>query len=481
MVPFAWKQTHPLGVSGTRAARRARMESGTMTKPPTAKHVLWVSLLAPTLATAQERARGFSLDRFEPSERGSEWFALESLDFRGNNRVATGAVPDFGHKPLVLYDRTGEELQPLVENQLFLHLGASVVAGSRMRFALNVPVAPFISGRPATVGGIDYAPSEGASVGDARLGADARLIGEYGDPATAAVGVQVYLPSGDADAFSGDGKVRVTPRALLAGDVGALAYALRVSVNVRARDDDFAGKAFGNELGFAAALGARLLGGRLVLGPEAYGSTVVSDGGDGFFEPKTTPFEVVLGAHCLLGDAWRIGAGAGPGITRGLGTPIVRALGTIEWAPSYEAPKAEAKPSDRDHDGVVDGEDACGDVSGIQTADATTNGCPPPQDTDGDGISDPTDACIDVPGVAQEDPNLNGCPPDRDRDGVTDERDACPDVSGEPSGDPERNGCRPPRDADQDGIFDDHDACPEDPGPPDADSEKNGCPNAPND
>ena len=51
---------------------------------------LWV---APTLAavlctlqtvsaSAQSTAPGFALDRFEPSERGSDWFAADSLDFR---------------------------------------------------------------------------------------------------------------------------------------------------------------------------------------------------------------------------------------------------------------------------------------------------------------------------------------------------------------------------------------------------------------
>jgi len=37
-------------------------------------------------------------------------------------------------------------------------------------------------------------------------------------------------------------------------------------------------------------------------------------------------------------------------------------------------------PSDRDHDGIIDAEDACPDVPGIHTDDPATNGCPPAGD-----------------------------------------------------------------------------------------------------
>lgn len=45
-----------------------------------------------TSASAQTTADGFALDRFNPSDRGSEWFALDSLDLRGSGRLAIGLV-----------------------------------------------------------------------------------------------------------------------------------------------------------------------------------------------------------------------------------------------------------------------------------------------------------------------------------------------------------------------------------------------------
>jgi OOP family OmpA-OmpF porin len=93
---------------------------------------LWV---APTLAavlfmlptksaTAQTTAPGFALDRFEPSERGSDWFAADSLDFRGEKRLAAGAVLDYAHDPLVLYRPDGTKISGIVSDQFFAHLAA---------------------------------------------------------------------------------------------------------------------------------------------------------------------------------------------------------------------------------------------------------------------------------------------------------------------------------------------------------------------
>ena len=58
------------------------------------------TVAVPRPAAAQ--AQGFAVDRFEPAERGSDWFANESLDFRGNMRPALGLVFDWAYKPLVL-------------------------------------------------------------------------------------------------------------------------------------------------------------------------------------------------------------------------------------------------------------------------------------------------------------------------------------------------------------------------------------------
>ena len=111
------------------------------------------SLLSWKTAHAQPTdVSGFALDRFEPSERGSEWFALDSLDLRGHGRPAIGVVADYAYKPLVFYDGEGNEVGALVEHQLFLHAGASVVLWERLRLAFNLPLAPFVEGGDVIAG-----------------------------------------------------------------------------------------------------------------------------------------------------------------------------------------------------------------------------------------------------------------------------------------------------------------------------------------
>lgn len=111
-----------------------------------------------------------------------------------------------------------------------------------------------------------------------------------------------------------------------------------------------------------------------------------------------------------------------------------------------EDPKLNGCPAidlDRDHDGIPNAQDACPDLTGIKTEDATTNGCPAPPDRDRDGVGDTSDACPDEAGVTSDDPKSNGCPAprDRDKDGVFDEQDACPNAPGPANLDPKKNGC----------------------------------------
>src|SRR5687768_15079015 len=91
-------------------------------------------------ARAQEPT-GLALNRFEPAERGSQCFAVDTLDFRPGTRPALGATFDYAYKPLVVYEPNGDERSALVRHQLFAHLGGSLVFADRFRLGLNLPVA----------------------------------------------------------------------------------------------------------------------------------------------------------------------------------------------------------------------------------------------------------------------------------------------------------------------------------------------------
>lgn len=481
----------------------------TTTTRSSAKYFLLLSSSLATLATATtasaQTVPGFAVDRFEPSERGSDWFANESLDLRGKFRPAIGVVGDYAYRPLVVYAPDGSVLKSPVRNMLFAHVGASAVLFDRLRLAANMPVQLFADGHTASVGSFVYpSPPHEQGLGDLRFGADLRLFGTYGGPITGALGAQVWIPTGDRAQYSSDGEVRVRPRAMVAGDIGIFTYAVQANVAYRARSESVGSGSIGSEVGFTAAAGLRLANKKLTVGPEVFGTTVLDDA----FAKRTTPMEGILGAHYLAGGSVRFGGGVGTGLTRGFGAPEVRGLLSIEWvAPAdrdadgdgvFDAqdacpdqpgirtsdpstngcpmPDVVATPDpDRDHDGIKDEDDACADLPGVRSDDPKKNGCP--ADTDGDGIEDAKDACPAVAGVATDDPKTNGCPADADGDGVLDADDACPSVPGLKTDDPKTNGCPDP-DRDKDGVLNDQDACPDEPGPKNKDPKRNGCPKA---
>ena len=384
---------------------------------------------AQTLATP-----GMALNRFEPSERGSDWFANESLDLRGAVRPALGVIGDYGYKAYVLQNPDGTDNTGVIVHQFYLHVGGAITLLDRLRLGVSLPIALVQTGdSKVTAAGQRYVAPTMGGAGDLRFALDLRLAGEYGGPITLVLGGRVWLPTGDEKQYLGDGQVRVGPHVNVAGDIGAFAYSAGVGVVYRANDSTFAGHPTGTELDFSAAAGIRVADKRLVLGPEVFGSTVLTKD-SAVFGDHTTPLALIIGGHYDAGGL-RVGLGAGPGLSNAAGTAAFRALASIEWMPEIAAPL----PPDRDGDGIIDSEDACPDTPGIRTADPKTNGCPP--DRDGDGIIDSEDACPDVPGVRTTDPKTNGCPPDRDGDGIIDSEDACPDVPGPRTADPKTNGC----------------------------------------
>jgi OmpA-OmpF porin, OOP family len=399
------------------------------------------------LAAGASARDGFVVDRFDPAERGSDWFALESLDYRGQARAAVGVVVDYAHRPLVIYDATGNATVDVIEDELYAHVGGSLVLWTRLKLGANLPLLLVNEGDRGAVGTIAVDPATGAGVGDLRLSAEARILGEYGSPFVLGIGTRAYLPTGRPAAFSGDGSLRAGVALRAAGQLPALDYAAGTGFVARS-EERFAGAPLGTEWTFAAAVGIRALERRLLAGPELYGSTVLSPAGSsGLFATRATAVELLLGAHYGW-EELRFGVGVGPGLGRGLGTPELRLVAAVEWSPAPDAaprpvPRPEV-PSDRDQDGVADAGDACPDVWGSPAE----HGCPPPPaplppDRDQDGVLDADDACPDRAGAAQPDPTRNGCPPpeDRDQDGVLDAADACPDAAGVANSEPSRNGC----------------------------------------
>src|SRR5690606_6283962 len=96
----------------------------------------WASIAAAQVGGTELGNEGFALNRFEPAERGSEWFALDSVNESGHVRPAFGLTLDYARKPLVLVNANDEEVRGVVDNQWYAHLGGSIVLLDKLRLGL---------------------------------------------------------------------------------------------------------------------------------------------------------------------------------------------------------------------------------------------------------------------------------------------------------------------------------------------------------
>jgi len=150
-------------------------------------------------------ANGFVVNKFEPAERGSDWFTLDSLDLRGHTRPAVGTTLQYNYAPLVARDASGNTIARIVEHQAIAHVGASMTFGDRVRLGLDLPFYLYSSGKQGLETGKLYnGPANTSSVGDVRIGFDFRLFGKYGDAFTTAVGAQIAMPTGTRENYNGD-------------------------------------------------------------------------------------------------------------------------------------------------------------------------------------------------------------------------------------------------------------------------------------
>jgi outer membrane protein OmpA-like peptidoglycan-associated protein len=465
-----------------------------------------VSLAAPP---ALAQAQGFALDRFRPAPPGDRLFGVESPFVAGDLALHARILAEYAHNPLVLRRETGDQdLGPVVSHQLFLHAAGAIALYSRVSINVDIPFAVLQKGNnPSATGVGSFSSPDSAELGDLRVGLRARLFGGYFDPFQLAIGGYLWLPSGnnEAGSFVGDGKVRGMPQLLLGGRTSSLVWSLATGVEIR--PSLTYGQVTQGTMLHAGAGAGFLIGeeGHFQVGPEVTFATVLED-----MNRRTTNLELLLGAKYRFLSSFEAGAGVGPGLISGVGTPDVRAVVMLAYTPEMEArpkdrdndeifdqsdacpdtrgvassdPKRHGCPPplplppkdiDADKDGILDAADACPMEAGVASDDPKKNGCPPPKDLDKDGILDEADACLEVAGAASDDPKKNGCPPDKDADGVPDAEDACPDLAGLKTADAATNGC--PGDRDGDAIRDDKDACPDERGKPDEDPKKNGCP-----
>jgi len=426
-------------------------------------HALATLTLLGLGGVAHAQNAGFSINRYEPTPAGEWSFMVDHPWYSSTRWFAGGITLNYAHDPLVYGQFQGsgfDKVAPLIEHELLGHVDLAGSFLDRVTLSLSLPITFHEWGQ--TANGVSPI---GAGVGDLRIGAMVRAWHHADrDPISVHVGFALWAPFKQGN-HQGDDGVRVMPKVVLAGYAHRIRWAADFAFYYRpeATIGD-AAPMRGNTIGSEIQLGAQVAYWdkvrRFSVGPEALLSTVVV-GGSAFGRDYTS-LEILVGAHYHLFRQVLAGLAVGTGVLREPGTPDARVLLRVAYAPIRDA-----RPGDRDHDGIPDDVDRCPrdpeDKDGFEDQD----GCPDP-DNDQDGVLDKDDRCPNDPGPREN----QGCPDkDTDGDGIVDRLDKCPNDPEDKDGFEDQDGCPDP-DNDKDGILDKDDKCWNDPGPP----ENLGCP-----
>jgi len=450
------------------------------------------SAYAQDAATEPEVQRSIALNQFDPSPAGDVFFGLPSAYANGRVVPRAYVMVDYADQPLRIVGKSANG--SIVGAQMFLHIGASLSILDRALISVSLPVAVLQSGDSLAVDGTQVTAPSSAALGDLRIGARVRVVGEEDGPVQLGVGGYVYVPTapGPTDtegSFTGDGSARVAPHLALSGRYKlnqhvTFAYTSMGGFSVKSSQNP-------TTVIYGAGIAALLARETLQIGPELYAATPIQPSRYTLVADSDVPLNNGTNAELLIGARWRffegfsIGAAGGPGLSKAIGTPAFRFAGSLAWSPVSKASAAAAGGSeqtdDADKDTISDSTDSCPYAFGPASPDAKKHGCPVLDDDD-DGVPNEQDLCPNDYAKASEASERKGCPappppPDSDGDTIADTLDACPKEAGPISQDPAKNGCAPPSnpDVDGDGVLDVEDACPQDKGVKSSDPKANGC------
>ncbi|MET0287746.1 MAG: OmpA family protein [Polyangiales bacterium] len=381
--------------------------------------IVWLLALS---ATAH--AQSFRLDHFRAAERPDDGFGVRRLNELGHLRFSGLVTADYAHDPLIIEGRRGSqnELQTIVSHELVLKLDLTLALWNRALVFAGFDVVPLLKG-PSIPAGFPIARAGGGGFGDVSLGARVRLLGQAQDFFSLAGQLALIAPtSGDA-AYRGEGGVAVRPE--LIAQLRPKYVRINANLGFIIRENQpLLNARVGDELRYAVGVGYPISE-RLEAMAELWGGYTFKD-----VRARTaTPFEWLLGAKYNTVQGLYAGLGAGTGFTHGIGSPDARVVVQL----GYLSPKDE----DRDHDGILDRNDACPDQPEDRDGFEDDDGCPD-LDDDRDSIPDSSDACPRDPEDRDNYADEDGCPdPDNDGDGMLDVDDACPLEPGVP----ENRGC----------------------------------------
>ncbi len=436
-----------------------------MTRARLAVLTVVASLLAPLGVAAQ--SRDFDLERFSPAPDGDGFLSLPGTRTPGPWRWNVGLSLSYAREPLIVNTAPRGVVSDRLDGNLYFQLG---ILG-QIAVVVNAPVALWQSGAAERIDG--GSPLMVAAIRDPRIAVRVRIFGE---DATAererhegeglALQVATTIPLGQRGAFAGEGSAQLEGAVI--GDFHILDIGIGGMLGFRHRfaEPVLFGSSFRNQLFGVLGLQVPLF---FVDHVTAIGEVdLTTDAEEPFGDAGSTAAEWRLGFRVSAIRDVEITAAAGTGFVGGAGSPLVRAILGISFAPRVH---------DRDRDGIVDDQDGCQTLPEDFDDNADDDGCPEP-DNDGDLVPDLDDRCPNERAELGRDLDDDGCNDpvvDSDGDGVEDPSDACPAAPEDDDGHDDADGCPDPDD-DGDGILDASDRCRAEAEDRDGFEDDDGCP-----
>ena len=422
--------------------------------------------------TAHAQSGTFYLDRAQISGAPDDGFMVWRPSLAEKTRFYANAILGYSHNPLrsetVASDPTVQsKIDNPVEGQFITYLSAGTEIANRLSVNLMIPITAYqITGNDPSFANVGTGGISDTHVALQDIRLDARIRSWETDNHLFKVGggAAVWLPTGNTDAFAGDGQA--TGYLYGAAEFNFGKFLLAGNLGPQFRPERSIGGSSGalflaSEIRFSGGLYLPLRDGKVRLGGELWGTTGLTDsaGHGTFFTGRNTDFEWLAQVRYVLDDRarWYAEGGFGTRLATGYGAPDFRMLvgiGHYLTLLDFEgkSPPRHLHPPTP----TVDDYD---------------------RDSDGDGYPDAVDKCPTEKEDGKPPEPTDGCPAasDRDGDGIPDSEDQCPDKAEDKDGIQDDDGC-PEYDVDNDGVPDTEDKCPTQPGPRSSIAEKNGCP-----
>jgi len=423
-------------------------------------------------STAHAQSGTFYLDRAQISGAPDDGFMVWRPSLAEKTRFYGNAILGYSHNPLrgdTVASNPGVQsrIDNPVEGQFITYLSVGSEIANRLSVNLMLPITAYQitgddpSGESVGTGGIS---DTHVALHDLRLDARVRSYETDNHLLKVGGGAAIWIPTGNTDAFAGDGQA--TGYLYGAAEFNFGKFFLAGNLGPQFRPERSIGGANGalflaSEIRYSGGLYLPLRNGKVRLGGELWGTTGLTEsaGHGTFMTLRNTDFEWLAQARYVLDDRsrWYVEGGFGTRLAAGYGAPDFRMLvgiGHYLTLLDFEGKSPPRKlhpptPTVDDYD----------------------------RDSDGDGYPDAIDKCPTDKEDGKPPEPTDGCPAasDRDGDGIPDTQDQCPDKAEDKDGIQDDDGC-PEFDVDNDGVPDTEDKCPTQPGPRSSVAEKNGCP-----